>query len=510
MEGAAVLGGLTATTEQKAPEEDWRGYEWVALSVTTVGALLASIQGSALLIALPKILAALDAQFITIMWVLLSYLLITTAFVPVVGRLADIWGRKNLFNAGFAVFTLGSLIAGLSQPGFHGADLVFARVIQGLGAALLFTNSTAIVADAFRHGRIGLGLGTNQIAFAAGFLLGPVAGGLLTALSWRWVFLANVPLGVFGTIWGIRRLREPVVPARTQSFDRLGSLTFTLGLGSFLLGLSMIAFPLLGMLFVDGAIVAGAVLLVAFVALELNRRQPMLDLRLFRRPDFAFASATGALNGLARGAVLFVLIFFLQGPYGKDPLAAGLLMTPFGAAFMLVGPASGYLSDRTGARGLTTVGLLVSAVGLLGLATIVAATPYWQLAVYMALMGGGSGLFSSPNTNALMSAVHPHERGSAAGIYTMLNNTGQMLSIVIAFPLVLSRIPEDVMFRVFLYGGGMSAAPAALATFEGGVHEAFLVSFVITLGAATVSALRPARLRHQREDFLEPPATAAK
>src|SRR5579859_4695076 len=241
---------LRSMRTDHAPEaadrrDEWHNYEWVALSVTTVGALLASIQGSALLIALPNILASLDAQFHTIMWVLLSYLLITTACVPVVGRLADIWGRKALFNAGFAVFTLGSLLAGVSQPAFHGADLVAARVIQGLGAALLFTNSTAIVADAFRHGRIGLGLGTNQIAAAAGFLLGPVVGGLLTAFSWRWIFLVNVPLGIFGTIWGIMRLREPVKLPVKQSFDWPGSISFTLGLGSLLAGLSMLAFPAL-------------------------------------------------------------------------------------------------------------------------------------------------------------------------------------------------------------------------------------------------------------------------
>ncbi len=502
-------GSRNPRTRQSAKERDeWHNYEWVALSVTTVGALLASIQGSALLIALPNILASLDAQFLTVMWVLLSYLLITTALVPVVGRLADIWGRKRLFNAGFAVFTLGSLLAGLSQPAFHGTDLVVARVIQGLGAALLFTNSTAIVADAFRHGRIGLGLGTNQIAAAAGFLLGPVVGGLLTALSWRWVFLANVPLGLFGTIWGIARLREPVARRRAQSFDWAGSLTFTLGLGAFLLGLSMIAFPLLGTLFIDIAIVLGAVLLVAFFVIELIEPQPMLDLRLFRRREFTFAAATGAINGLARGAVLFVLIFFLQGPYGKDPLAAGLMLTPFGAAFMLVGPLSGFLSDRFGSRGLSTIGLGVSAVGLLGLATIAVDTPYWEIAVLMALMGGGSGLFSSPNTNALMSAVTPHERGSASGIYAMLNNTGQMLSIVVAFPLVISRIPQDVMFRIFLYGGGMSSAPAALADFESGAHEAFLVSFAITLGAAVVSAFRPAHRRRLREERTDMSAAA--
>src|SRR3954447_1710677 len=197
----------TGTLADEVGQPD--GYEWVALSVTTLGALLASLQGSALLIALPDIMAHLQAGFLTIMWVLLGYLLITTALVPVVGRLADIFGRKTLYNAGFAVFTLGSLLAGLAQPQFHGWDLVGARVIQGVGGALLITNSTAIVTDASRGGRVGLGLGVNQIAGAAGFLLGPVVGGLLTAIAWQWVFLFNVPLGIFGTVWGIYRLREP-------------------------------------------------------------------------------------------------------------------------------------------------------------------------------------------------------------------------------------------------------------------------------------------------------------
>ena len=184
------------------------------------------------------------------------------------------------------------------------------------------------------------------------------------------------------------------------------------------------------------------------------------------------------------------MIFFLQGPYGLDPLWAGIMMAPFGAAFMFVGPVSGYLSDRYGSRGLATAGLLISGIGLLGLATIVSSTPYWLLALYQALMGGGSGLFASPNTNAIMSSVVPEKRGTAAGINYMLMSTGQMLSIAIVFPLVLSRIPEDVMFHVFLYGGGMSGAP--LAAFESGMHEAFLASFAVTIVAAVISALRPA------------------
>jgi len=474
-----------------SPEEDnWRGYEWTALSVTTVGALLASIQGSALLIALPEILTHLQTDFITIMWVLLGYLLVTTALVPVVGRLADMFGRKNLYNAGFAIFTLGSLLSGLSQPHFHGWDLVGYRLIQGVGGALLFTNSAAIVTDAFRKGRVGLGLGVNQIAFAAGFLLGPVIGGILTAISWQWVFLVNVPLGVAGTVWGILRLREPVLLPAKQRFDWPGSLTFTVGLGSLLSAVSLVAFPLISATYVYLLFVCAIIGLAAFFLVERRAPQPMLDFRLFQDKLFAFACAANALNGLARGAVLFVLIFFLQGPYGLDPLWAGIMMAPFGAAFMLVGPVSGYLSDSYGSRGLATAGLLISALGLLGLSTVVSTTPYWLLALYMVLMGGGSGLFASPNTNAIMSSVVPEKRGTAAGINAMLMSTGQMLSIAIAFPLVLSRIPLDVMFQVFLYGGGMHGS--SLAVFESGMSQAFLASFAITILAAAISAMRPA------------------
>jgi len=474
---------------QKDPD-NWRGYEWTALSVTTVGALLASIQGSALLIALPDIMTQLNAGFMTIMWVILGFMLITTALVPVVGRLADMFGRKNLYNAGFAVFTLGSLLCGLSSPQFQGWDMVVYRMIQGVGGALLFTNSAAIVTDAFRKGRVGLGLGINTIAFSAGFLMGPVIGGILTAIDWRWVFLINVPLGVAGTIWGIMRLREPVILPTEQSFDWPGSITFTVGLATLLLAASLVAFPLISVAYVYALFVLAVLSLAAFYVVERKAEQPMMDFGLFREKLFAYACASNAINGLARGAVLFILIFFLQGPYGLDPLWAGIMMAPFGAAFMLVGPISGHLSDKYGSRDLATAGLLISGIGLLGLATVVSSTPYWLLALYQALMGGGSGLFASPNTNAVMSSVAPQKRGTAAGVNYMLMSTGQMLSIAIVFPLVLSRIPEDVMFHVFLFGGGMSGAP--LAAFESGMHEAFLASFAVTLVAAVISALRPA------------------
>jgi EmrB/QacA subfamily drug resistance transporter len=468
------------------------GYQWTALSVTTVGALLGAIQGSALLIALPNILAELHTTFLTIVWVLLGYLLIVTVLTPIIGRLADLWGRKRLYNSGFVAFTAGSLIAGLAQPQFHGADLIVGRVVQGLGAALLITNSTVIVTDAFRKGDVGLGLGVNQIAGAAGFLIGPIIGGLLTEWSWRWVFLFNVPIGIFGALWGIWRLREPVRPLERQPIDWFGSITLSIGLFGILLALSMLGFPLLPQAVTIAIFAIGIVSFVLFVTIEPRIQSPLIQLRLFSSRLFALANLSGLLNGIARGAVLFLLIFFLQGPYGKDPLTAGLMLTPFGAAFMIIGPLSGRLSDHVGSRLLTPIGLLISAVGLFALTTINQFTPYWLLAVYMALMGGGSGFFVSPNTNAIMSSVEPHTRGAAAGILNMLNNTGSMLSIAIVFPLALSKIPFQAIQQVFITGGGMGHFASAIPPFLSGLHLAFLVSFVLSVIAAIVAALRPA------------------
>jgi len=476
-----------------APHDD--GYQWTALSVTTVGALLASIQGSALLIALPNILADLHITFFTVMWVLMGYLLITTVLTPVIGRLADIWGRKRLYNSGFVRFSLGSLIAGLAQPQFHGADLIFGRVVQGVGGALMVTNSTAIVTDAFRKGHVGLGLGINQIAGAAGFLLGPIIGGLLTEASWRWVFLFNVPIGIFGVIWGIMRLREPARPVVKQHIDWFGCITLTIGLTGVLLAITMVAFPMLSEAVTIAILVVGIVSLLLFAIFEPRIKEPIIQLHLFQDRLFTLANLSGLLNGIARGAVLFLLIFFLQGPYGQDPLRAGLMLTPFGLAFMIVGPISGRLSDFVGSRLLAPIGLAITALGLFGLTTISPTTPYWLLSVYMVLMGGGSGFFTSPNTNAIMSSVRPNMRGAAAGILSMLNNTGQMLSIAIVFPLALSAVPMAAMMQVFIYGGGMSQFPSALALFLHGLHNAFMVSFVLSVIAMIVAALRPSHGR---------------
>src|SRR5258708_23582973 len=231
--------------------------------------------------------------------------------------------------------------------------------------------------------------------------------------------------------------------------------------------------------------------LLAFIAFEPRIKEPLVQLRLFRHRLFALANLSGLLNGIARGAVLFLLIFFLQGPYGKDPLTAGLLLTPFGLAFMIVGPLSGRLSDRVGSRLLTPIGLAISSIALFGLTTINQFTPYWVLALYMALMGGGSVFFVSPTTNAIMSSVEPHTRGAASGILSMLNNTGQMLSIAIVFPLALSSLPFTAIQPVFINGGGMGRFSSAIPPFLACLHQALLASFGLSIVAAVVAALRP-------------------
>src|SRR5579885_929721 len=287
----------TSSQEVGAPVER-DGYKWVALSVTNVGALLASIQGSALLIVLPGIMQELQASFLTIMWVLLGYLLITTVLTPIIGRLADMWGRKRLYNGGFLVFGLGSLLSGLAQPQFHGVDLIGGRVLQGIGGALMVTNSTAIVTDAFRRGQVGLGLGVNQIAGAAGFLLGPIIGGLLAQWSWRWVFLVNVPLGVFGVIWGIWRLREPIQFKKHQHIDWLGGATLAIGLTGVLLALTMLAFPMLPLADIYAILILGIICLALFGIVEPRIKEPVVQLRLFRNRLFTMASLSGLLNGI--------------------------------------------------------------------------------------------------------------------------------------------------------------------------------------------------------------------
>ena len=469
------------------------GYEWVVLSVTTVGVLLASIQESALLITLPKMMAALHMEFLTMLWVLLVYLIIITVMIPIFGRLSDMFSRKRLYVIGFGMFTLGSFLCSLAQPQSQGWDLVGYRIIQALGGALLLANSAAMIADAFDKKRLGFGLGINQIAGASGLVLGPVVGGLLSPLGWQWIFLINVPFGIAGTIWAIVRLREPTRVPKTQTFDWAGSAAFFVGLFALLLAISLSSFPLVGQDVVDLLFIVALVGIVAFLVIEWKAKHPMMDFKLFRNREYAVGNFTSLLNGLCLGAATFLLVFFFQGPYRYDPLTAGLSLIPLGITMMAVGPISGRMSDKYGPRYLTVLGLALSATALLGLASINHSSPYWQIAALIMALGAGNGLFSSPNTSSIMNTVPPERRGTAAATRMMLMNIGSMLSLSFAFPLVLSGLSTQDTLNLFLYGGGIGAP--ALVEFENGLHEAFLLFFVVALVAMSVAMLRPRRQR---------------
>lgn len=461
-------------------------YKWLALSCTTLGALLSSLNANTLLIALPVIARDLQASMESVIWTLMIYMLAITILVPSIGRIADIIGRKKLFMTGFAVFTLSSLLCGLSQ---NAPQLIAARLIQSVGGSLLLATSTTIVADAFPAWQLGTALGINGMIISAGMVIGPVLGGILTAWNWRWIFFFNIPLGIIGTIWAWVQLREIVSLPRGQRFDWQGTLPFTVGLTLFLIGLTF--GDLAGWLtpWILASLIGGVLLVVVFVYIEAHVEQPMLDLSLFRRRLLAAAYSSNFLNGIARGAVTFLMIFFFQGIWSIDPLKTGILLTPFALAMMIVAPVSGWLSDRYGSRELSCLGLTVSAVGLYGLARMQFNTPMWEIILWMVIMGAGSGFFFSPNTNAIMGAVAPERRGIAAGTRTMMNNAGSVVSIALGLALTASSMSPEALQGLFA-GTQVGSHGIVISEFIAGLHRAFWVSFVISLIAAVVALLR--------------------
>ncbi|MDW5562677.1 MAG: MFS transporter [Methanomassiliicoccus sp.] len=465
------------------------GYEWTVLSVTTIGILMSVMQSSALLIALPDMMSALHMGMFTVMWVLLVYMLITTAMVPLFGRLADMFGRKNLYVLGFGVFTLGSLLCVFASPANQGMDLIVYRIVQALGGALVTANGTPMVADAFKANRLGLGLGINGIAAGAGMVMGPVVGGILAPYGWEWIFLYNVPFGILGTVWAYVRLKEPANVPKTPGFDWWGCATFIVGMSSLLLAVSLYSFPMgLSMDTIYALFVIGAVGIAAFIWVELRAKTPMLDLHLFKNPDFAIGCTTSMLNGLTRGAMLFLLIFFLQGPYGQDPLTAGLSLIPMGLAMIVIAPLSGRAADRQGTRPLIVGGLGLMAVSMLGLVFIDHNTPFWWLMVLTLVSGIAGSVFMSPNSKSVMNAAPPERRGIASGTRMMLMNVGSMVSMAVAIPMVMTGLSNEDMTALFLYGGGISSE--ALVTFENGLHQAFLLFLIISLITFGISLLK--------------------
>jgi EmrB/QacA subfamily drug resistance transporter len=466
---------------------DHEHYKWWALSCTSLGMLLATINSGTLIIALPDLERSLHTSLLELVWVILVYMIASTVLVLTAGRLSDLFGRKKAYVAGFAIFSAASLGAGFASDG---TSLILWRIVQGVGGALLFANAAAIVADAFPREELGLAMGTNTMVAAVGLVIGPVLGGALVKISWHWVFWFNVPLGLLGTLWGSLILRELVGKDREHGLDPLGTLAYVLGLTGLVYGVSRGGLAGWTDPLVIGGLAVALVFLPLFVLVERRVAQPMLDLTIFRNRLFAAASGASFINGLSRFALLFVFVFYFQGAQGADPIKAGIELAPMAVAMLFASPLAGIVADRHGSRTLAAAGMVVTAVGLAGMTMLQADTSYFWSALWLAIVGVGSGMFNSPNTAAMMGTVPDHRRGIAAGARVMLQNTGAVLSIAFVLAIVTSAVPKTVLFKIFsgLHSG---LTPKQLDPFISNMHLALWVLAATSLVGAVVSLMRP-------------------
>jgi EmrB/QacA subfamily drug resistance transporter len=484
-------------------------YKWWALSCTSVGMLLATINSGTLIIALPDLERSLHTSLLTLVWVILVYMIASTVLVLSAGRLSDQFGRKNAYIGGFLVFAVASLGAGFSTGG---TELIVWRVLQGIGGAFLFANAAAIVTDAFPREQLGVAMGTNTMVAAVGLVIGPVLGGALVDISWHWVFWFNVPFALIGSLWAFSILREITGRGEDTTFDWAGTLTFLLGLTGLVLGISKGGIEGWNGPVVFGGLIAAAVFLPLFVVIERHHRSPMLDLTIFNNRLFSAASAAAFLNGLARFALMFVFVFYFQGVQGDTPILAGLKLAPLAVGMLVASPIAGIYADRNGSRALASIGMLVTAAGLAMMTTLGEGTSYWWPGVFMFIVGVGSGMFNSPNTAAMMGVVAAHRRGIASGARVLVQNTGAVLSIAFVMAVVTNGIPKSVLFSIFS-GLGTRISSSQLNPFLSNMHFALWCMAGLSLLGAVVSFARPKHVAHHAEDpatvQAESPAEAA-
>jgi MFS family permease len=449
-----------------AVEEDPSGkvddhYRWVALANTTAAVFMSTLDGSIVIIALPAIFRGIrldplsPGNIVYLLWMIMGYRLVQAVTVVTFGRLGDMFGRVKIYNAGFVVFTVSSILLSLCPfMGVRGAQwLIGWRLVQALGGSMLTANSVAILTDAFPSRQRGFALGLNQVAALAGMFVGLVAGGLLAAVDWRLVFWVNVPVGVFGTLWAYLRLRE-ISDRQGGRIDWWGNVTFAVGLGAILVGVTYGIQPYghhaqgWTSPAVDALLLGGAALLGAFVVIETRVDEPLFQLSLFRIRAFTAGNIAAFAVSVARGGLQFVLIIWLQGiwlplhgySYSQTPLWAGIFLLPLTAGFLVSGPLAGTLSDRFGSRGMATAGTLVFGASFVGLLLLPVNFPYWAFALLIAASGIGSGMFAAPNTSSIMSSVPASLRGAASGMRATFQNSGTALSIGIFFSLMIAGL----------------------------------------------------------------------
>src|SRR5271169_207105 len=458
-------------------------YKWIALSNVTLGVLLATLDGSITLIAMPDIFRGIHldplvpANSFYLLWMILGFLVVTSVLIVSLGRLGDMYGRVKMYNLGFVIYTLASLVLTVDWlNGRAGATYLIAfRIVQGVGAAFLLANSAAIITDAFPANQRGMALGINNIVGVSGLFVGLVLGGLLAPIDWRLVFLISVPVGLFGTVWAYLKLEERSTP-KPARVDWWGNLTFALGLILIMVSVTYGIRPYGGHATgwtspkVLALLGAGVASLVAFALIERRVAEPMFRLPLFRIRAFTFGTLSTFLSAVARGGLMFMLIIWLQGiwlplhgvNFTDTPLRAGLYMLPLTLGMLIAGPICGYLSDRFGARWFATGGMLGAALSFVLLALLPTDFPYPLFAAILFLNGVSMGMFASPNRAAVMNSLPAGDRGAGGGMNQTFQNSAQVLSIGVFFTLMIvglsSTLPSTLLAGLQAHGVGAATA----------------------------------------------------
>jgi MFS family permease len=458
-------------------------YKWLVLTNTTIGVLLATIDSSIMLIAMPDIFRGVKLDPLTpgnsfyLLWMILGFLVVSSVLVVSLGRLGDMFGRIKMYNLGFVIYTASSLVLTLDPlTGQSGALwLIIGRLFQGVGAAFLIANAAAILTDVFPSNQRGLALGINNIAGISGSFIGLILGGVLGAIDWRLVFLVSVPFGLLGTVWSYINLKE-LGERHAAKIDWAGNLTFGIGLILVMIGITYGIEPANGQamgwtsLPVLLELGVGTATMIAFVIIESRVSEPMFRLPLFKIKAFTFGTLATFLAGVGRGGLMFMLIIWLQGiwlplhgySFARTPLWAGILMLPLTLGFLVAGPLSGYLSDRFGARYLATGGMLGAAVSSVLLMMLPVNFAYWSFAVILLAFGISMGAFASPNRAAIMNSLPARDRGAGGGMNATFQSSAQVLSIGIFFTLMIVGLSSTLSVTL-THGLILHGVPSAVA-----------------------------------------------
>ena len=474
-------------------------YKWKALSVISIGALMAAVDSTVVLLALYPIAKDLASDFVTMIWVIIAYLLVNTALVLSLGRLGDMYGRKKMYNVGFVIFTIGSALCGLALSGI---SLVGFRVIQGAGAALLTANSFAILSEAFPRQESGRAFGINAIVWGIGSILGIVLGGVIIAYtSWRLIFLINVPIGIFATTWAYRTLREtPQKKIVKESFDLPAALAFTAALLCVLLGVTW------GLHngWTDATTLTSFAISPFFFAVfglwEVKySKTPIVDFSLFSSRQFTFSILAALIQSLAVFSVNFLLIFYLEGVVGLSVLTASYLLIPMAVASAVFGPIGGSLSDRLGPSRISSAGLALAFASLILLAYLTTSTSLIQIGVIECLVGIGLGMFWPSNTSAIMSALPPRRFGVGSGVMNTLRNTGMIMSFALSLTAATSVIPASVVYSLFIGNLGARLSSSLASSYLSGQSFAFEISAFLVVIAIVFSIAAGGITRSKKE-----------